>query len=87
MSLLCQRGMSSCRGSPGTSFEGLDEARMVPLDEDGELNKTIVFQRQMRDERYPDCPWVFFQNGKRIRGDFRVPREAAAKKAEDRGST
>jgi len=59
-----------------------DEARIVPLD--GEFYETLAFQRQVRDERYPDCPWVFFRDGERVRGDFREPWEAAAKAAATR---
>jgi integrase len=42
-----------------------DEARMLPLS--NELYTTLSFQRQIRDQRFPDCPWVFFRNGQQIR--------------------
>jgi integrase len=33
---------------------------------DGELYKTIVEQKRIRDVHYPKCPWVFFNKGKKI---------------------
>ena len=59
-----------------------DEARTVPLD--GELYETLAFQRQLRDERYPSCPWVFFRDGECISKDFREAWEQAAKAAATR---
>ena len=54
------------------------EGRLLPLD--GELLETIRMQRAIRDEKHPDCPWVFHWRGKRIR-DFRGSWEIACKKA------
>ena len=51
------------RLEPGTTKN--DEARTIPLM--GELYDMPVLQRQIRDRRWPDCPWVFFRYGKRIK--------------------
>ena len=46
-----------------------NEARGIYMD--GELLETINFQRVLRDQRFPKCPWVFFgETGERIK-DFR----------------
>jgi integrase len=38
---------------------------------EGELLEVIHFQRALRDQKFPECPWVFFgETGERIR-DFR----------------
>jgi integrase len=42
-----------------------DEPRLIPLA--GELLQMLKMQRQIRDERWPACPWVFFRSGKRIK--------------------
>jgi len=43
-----------------------DEPRIIPLA--GELLEMLRMQKQIRDERWPKCPWVFFRNGgRRIR--------------------
>lgn len=42
-----------------------DQARIIPLA--GELLEMLRMQKQIRDENWPECPWVFFRNGKRIR--------------------
>ena len=59
-----------------------DEPRM--FSPDGGLYETLSFQRQLRDEQYPDCPWVFFLHGERIPSDFRGPWKEAARAAATR---
>lgn len=45
------------------------ESRVIYLQ--GELLETVNFQRALRDQKFPQCPWVFFgETGDRIR-DFR----------------
>ncbi len=51
------------------------QARVIYLE--SELLEVIRFQRATRDQRYPNCPWVFFgETGGRIM-DFRVAWERA----------
>ena len=63
-----------------------DEGRVIPLA--GALLEMLMMQRQIRDQRWPECPWVFFRYGKRIK-DFRGAWEEASKRAglwnEERG--
>jgi len=48
---------------------------------EGELLETINFQRVLRDQKFPKCPWVFFtENGERIK-EFRGSWETASIKA------
>jgi integrase len=42
-----------------------DEPRIIPLD--GELLEMLRMQKEIRDKKWPQCPWVFFRNGKRIK--------------------
>lgn len=53
------------RLEPGTTKN--DEGRTIPLID--ELYATLVMQEQVRDQKHPNCPWVFFRyrTGKRIR--------------------
>ena len=55
-----------------------EEGRIIPLV--GELCQMLAFQKQVRDQRWPDCPWVFFRYGERVK-DFRGAWEEAAKRA------
>ena len=68
------------RLDPGTTKN--DEPRIVSLY--GELYETLSFRRQVRDEHYPDCPWVFFRDGEPIGKDFRRLWEKAAMAAATR---
>jgi integrase len=42
-----------------------DEARILPLVP--ELQEILAERKQIRDLEYPRCPWVFFNEGERIR--------------------
>jgi hypothetical protein len=55
-----------------------DEARVVPLM--GELYEMLVLQKQIRDQRWPGCDWVFSRYGKR-NTDFRGAWAEASKRA------
>jgi integrase len=51
------------------------EPRVIYLE--GELLEVIHFQRALRDQKFPKCPWVFFgETGSRIK-DFRASWESA----------
>ena len=55
-----------------------DEGRVIPLT--GELYQVLVFQKQTRDQLWPQCRLVFHRYGKRIK-DFRGAWEEASKRA------
>lgn len=55
------------------------EPRIIPLD--NELLEVLKFQRAERDQKFPECPWVFFgETGEKIR-DFRSAWDSACIKA------
>ncbi|MDH4267825.1 MAG: tyrosine-type recombinase/integrase [Deltaproteobacteria bacterium] len=55
------------------------ESRVIYLE--GELLEVIHFQRALRDQKFPDRPWVFFgETGERVK-DFRGAWEKACKEA------
>lgn len=54
-----------------------EEARILPLE--GEILETLKMQRELRDAKYPDCPWVFFRDGKRIKNFYKAWRNACVK--------
>jgi integrase len=45
-----------------------DEGRYLPIY--GEMAEWLKMAKAIRDERFPDCPWVFHRKGERVR-DFR----------------
>jgi integrase len=55
-----------------------DEARVIPLA--SELLSVLTLQKEARDIRFPDCPWVFDRAGERI-VDFRTAWESACMRA------
>ncbi|MBZ5675163.1 MAG: site-specific integrase [Acidobacteriia bacterium] len=55
------------------------EARVIPLRVE-ELHQTIRMQRALRDQQYPDCPWVFCRDGQPIL-NFRKSWETACESA------
>lgn len=61
---------------PGTTKN--DEARQFFMTRD--LYEVLAMQKAVRDQKYPNCPWVFFRDGKPIR-DFRGAWESACKAA------
>ena len=55
------------------------EPRVIYME--GELLEVIHFQRALRDQKFPDCLWVFFnEQGERI-GEFRKSWKSSCKKA------
>ena len=56
-----------------------DDGRVIPLAD--ELYEVLAFQRQVRDQLWPEAPFVFHRYGKRIK-DFRGAWEEASKRAE-----
>ena len=64
------------RLEPGTTKN--EEGRLIPLST--ELYEVLAMQKVIRDEKYPDCPWVFFREGKPI-GEFKKSWASACKRA------
>ncbi len=64
------------RLEPGTTKN--DQARVIPLGT--ELYGTLTMQKAIRDQKYPDCPWVFPRQGRRIL-QFKNAWAAACRKA------
>ena len=65
------------RLDPGTTKN--DEGRVLPLT--GELYELLVMQLQIRNLRYPGCPWLFFREGGQRVKWFRRSWATACKKA------
>jgi integrase len=55
-----------------------DDARVVYLF--GSLYETIMNQKEVRDQLYPECPYVFCNNGKQLK-DFGTAWDSACEKA------
>ncbi len=55
-----------------------DEGREIYLA--GELYETIAFQKKIRDNLYPDCQYVCFRDGERIK-DYHTALRTALKRA------
>ena len=55
------------------------EARTIPLSVE-DLYQTLATQCAIRDEKFPDCPWVFFRDGQPIL-NFRKSWDTACKDA------
>jgi hypothetical protein len=48
---------------PGTTKNG--EGRTIPIYD--EMIEWLKIEKEIRDQNYPDCPWVFRRGGKPIR--------------------
>jgi len=61
-----------------------NEARIIYIS--GELYKTLLNQKMLRDEKFPDCPYVFFNSkGEKIKKDFRCSWGTACKVSGNEG--
>ncbi len=56
-----------------------DEARVIYMD--GELYEAIAFQKGIKDDTFPECPYVFFDDAGKPLGSFRKTWKSACKKA------
>jgi integrase len=64
------------RLDPGTTKN--KKGRTLPIY--GQMPEWLLMQKAIRDLHYPDCPWVFFNQGLRI-GEFRMTWKTGCKKA------
>ena len=68
--LICS---SVVRLNPGETKN--DEGRVIPLV--GELFETLARQKRIRDERWPDCKWVFYRYGGKVKSFGRLGTKPA----------
>lgn len=63
--------------APGTTKNRLGRSMGII----GEMREALLMQKSIRDEKFPECPYVFFnQEGQRI-GDFRKAWASACKRS------
>jgi len=64
------------RLDPGTTRN--KRGRTLPIY--GQIREWLLMQKAARDASFPDCPWVFFNQGERM-GEFRKTWKSACKSA------